>query len=123
MQTMHSTLDSGTQEARHRRCGLQCRCSTGERGLLKFDRASRCLFGKEVRLQLGLEDVPCCLAHDGPHCAGIHLEVERNGQCLIFASFSYPAQFDVAAPLGVDVKAERGQDSHRLGTGEALKLA
>ena len=25
--------------------------------------------------------------------------------------------------LGVDVKAERGHDSHRLGTGEALKLA
>jgi hypothetical protein len=75
---------------------VQCRCSTGERGLLKFDRASRCLFGKEVRLQPGLGDVPCRLAHDGPHCAGIQLGVERNGQCLFFASFTYPAQFELA---------------------------
>ena len=58
-----------------------------------------------MRLQPGLGDVPCCLAHDGPHCAGIQLGVERNGQCLFFASFTDPAQFDVAAPLGVAMTA------------------
>ena len=71
-------------------------------------------FSEEMRSKFNLRDVVCCLTYYSPKRSLIEFSVQRYNQGLLFAYDPYPAQFNMATPLGVYIETKDMHDIYHL---------